>query len=233
MKFRYFFLCLLLLATNVSAQDIITKADGSKIDAKIEEITESVIRYRRVNNPNGPLYSISISNVVSVLFENGTTEKFTQTQLPTSSGGQTINNPRTFSDYQLLNMNTNYNEPQELYDKAKKYRLTGWIGGGTFLAVGLAVGIWGWSYDGGYNGMVNFFICAGTGIGVASIWWLGFHFGANSLVRKARQTEMYSSTILEEEVLRFGNNTLKLGLNAMGNQINHTHGLGLSLSLIF
>ena len=58
MKLRNLFLSMLFCATAASAQDVITKTDGSKLEAKVEEITESVVRYRKASNPNGPVYTI-------------------------------------------------------------------------------------------------------------------------------------------------------------------------------
>ena len=52
---------LLLLAAfcgvlTVAAQDLIIKADASKVEAKVTEITPESVRYKRFSNPDGPTY---------------------------------------------------------------------------------------------------------------------------------------------------------------------------------
>lgn len=65
------------------AQDIIYKASGDSILAKVETIGEENITYRRYDNPAGPVYTIAIQNVMSIRYANGVVEKM-------SSSTQTI-----------------------------------------------------------------------------------------------------------------------------------------------
>jgi hypothetical protein len=62
------------LAVSVSAQDIIVLTDGNMIEAKVEEISPTEIKYRRFDNLNGPLNIINKSDVYSIKYENGTVE---------------------------------------------------------------------------------------------------------------------------------------------------------------
>lgn len=59
-----------------SAQDILVKKDGSVLQIKTEEISETTIKYRLWSNQTGPLRSISIENVVSINYANGEIERF-------------------------------------------------------------------------------------------------------------------------------------------------------------
>lgn len=59
-----------------SAQDYINKTDGSKIKAKVEEITPEQIKYRLYDEPNGPLYVMNRSDVLLIAFESGRSELF-------------------------------------------------------------------------------------------------------------------------------------------------------------
>ena len=59
-----------------NAQDIIVKNDGEIIKAKVIEIGETSIRYKNYLNQEGPTYSINISNVLSLTYENGLKENF-------------------------------------------------------------------------------------------------------------------------------------------------------------
>lgn len=60
----------------VKAQDMIVKTDGSIVKAKIVEIGDDVIKYKKADNPDGPLYSVSKSNITSINYADGTVEKF-------------------------------------------------------------------------------------------------------------------------------------------------------------
>ena len=71
-----FVLVLLALSSNISAQDVIVKKDGSVIQSKVVEITSDVIKYKKFTNLDGPTYSVSVSEILSINYENGETEKF-------------------------------------------------------------------------------------------------------------------------------------------------------------
>ena len=58
------------------AQDIINKRDGSKIESKVVEITATTIKYKKYNQLEGPIRVIEISEVMDIIYENGTSEKF-------------------------------------------------------------------------------------------------------------------------------------------------------------
>jgi hypothetical protein len=60
------------------AQDLITKKSGEDIKAKILEIGQSEIKYKKFDNLSGPIYTISISDILIVRYENGTNEVFEQ-----------------------------------------------------------------------------------------------------------------------------------------------------------
>ena len=62
----------------LSAQDIIVKADGTLLKGKVEEITETSIKYRKADNPTGPLYNVNKSEVLTINYENGTIDVINQ-----------------------------------------------------------------------------------------------------------------------------------------------------------
>ena len=61
---------------SVLAQDVIVKKDGNIIRSKVLEVTPSDIKYKKESNPNGPTYTIHISDVMSINYENGENEHF-------------------------------------------------------------------------------------------------------------------------------------------------------------
>ena len=69
---------LLAFTVCVQAQDLITKRDGEDIKAKITEVNQNEIKYKRFDNQDGPTFVISKSEVLMVRYENGTNEVFNQ-----------------------------------------------------------------------------------------------------------------------------------------------------------
>ena len=73
----YSLICLFLFLPLLStAQDIIYKNDGGEIKAKVKEITEETIKYKRYDHLEGPLRNISKREVFMIIYENGKREKF-------------------------------------------------------------------------------------------------------------------------------------------------------------
>lgn len=58
------------------AQDIITKNDGTDIQAKVMEVGQSQISYKKYSNLNGPTYTISLSDILMITYENGEREMY-------------------------------------------------------------------------------------------------------------------------------------------------------------
>ena len=67
---------LALLAVSARAQDLLTKRNGDEIAVNVLEITPSEVRYRRSDNPDGPLISVWKTDVFMVRYANGTKELF-------------------------------------------------------------------------------------------------------------------------------------------------------------
>lgn len=60
----------------VAAQDLIIKADASKVEAKVTEITPESVRYKRFSNPDGPTYVLPVSEISYIQYANGEKEYF-------------------------------------------------------------------------------------------------------------------------------------------------------------
>jgi hypothetical protein len=65
---------LALLASPAYAQDLLTKRNGSELAVKVVEITPAEVKYRRSDNPDGPLISMWRSEVYLIRYANGTQE---------------------------------------------------------------------------------------------------------------------------------------------------------------
>ncbi len=62
-------LCMVsVFAANV---DIIIKTNSEKIEALIQEVSDSEIKYKKANNPNGPMFIVKTDDVASIIYANG------------------------------------------------------------------------------------------------------------------------------------------------------------------
>jgi len=81
MKGLYFCVTVLLFTGgifSVYASDLIILRDGNVIEGKVTEISSSEIRYKRYDNLDGPTIIIPTTSVLSIRYENGNVEKFTE-----------------------------------------------------------------------------------------------------------------------------------------------------------
>lgn len=77
MKQFFLFLLLIFAVGRLYAQDTIRKNDSTAIAARIYEITDAEIKYRKFSNPDGPIYSVKKSDVSYIVYQNGEKETFT------------------------------------------------------------------------------------------------------------------------------------------------------------
>ena len=104
------------------AQDAITKKSGEDIQAKILEINQSEIKYKKFDNLDGPIFSLLKSDILLIRYSNGTKEIF---------------NEEKKTDVALAHSDELTKEGQ---DDAKKH-YDGYKGAGTgTLVTGLVVG---------------------------------------------------------------------------------------------
>jgi len=68
---------LLVSILSAHAQDIITKTNGDDIKAKVLEVTQTDIKYKRFESPDGPAYTISKADVLMIRYQDGTKDIFT------------------------------------------------------------------------------------------------------------------------------------------------------------
>ena len=136
MKNVILFFTFLFFGFSLSAQDIITKKDGTDIQAKVIEVGESQISYKKYSNLEGPTYKLNILDILMITFENGEREMYnvgnysSQASLPQgimtynswsgkiSVGGVTIEN----------DMLDRYLSPEDL-SKFKGAKTMGLVGG--------------------------------------------------------------------------------------------------------
>lgn len=111
-KFYILLIALLCSILNVlAANDLIIKTNSEKIEALIQEVSETEVRYKKADNPNGPVFIIKSSEISTIIYANGEVQAMTstqpQTQVPTNTN---VSMDDVFSAY----------EAQQKDKKAKK-----------------------------------------------------------------------------------------------------------------
>lgn len=77
MKRLLLFLLLTILGTlSARAQDVLTKQNGEELQVKVLEITPTEVRYRRTDNPDGPLITVRRADVFMIRYASGSKEVF-------------------------------------------------------------------------------------------------------------------------------------------------------------
>ena len=72
-------LIIALLTCNVMwASDVIVTKDSKKIDAKITEVTSSEVKYKKLNALDGPTFTLSTSEIQTIVYDNGDVSTFNQ-----------------------------------------------------------------------------------------------------------------------------------------------------------
>ncbi len=79
MKTKLFFILAgIAVIKAANAQDLLVTNDSSRLQTVIVEIQPTTIKYSLVKNNGGPTYVISKSNVAYIIFNNGTSERYTK-----------------------------------------------------------------------------------------------------------------------------------------------------------
>lgn len=92
MKNIYLTVLFIISIFTSNAQDIIVKNDKTEIKAKIEELTETTIKYKKIEMLDGPSYNINKRDVFMIIYKNGTKE-YIESSTNTSSQTPIQNNP--------------------------------------------------------------------------------------------------------------------------------------------
>ena len=67
-------------AITSNAQDVIVKKDGSTVLAKVLEVNQADIKYKKFSNQNGPTYTIDKAEVMAINYEGGDKDTFNSQQ---------------------------------------------------------------------------------------------------------------------------------------------------------
>lgn len=95
MKQLFAFLVILFSASMLFAQDVITLRNGEIIAGKVAEVGTTEIRYYKADNADGPVYVTSKSDIVQIVYANGTKDVF-NTQVPANQNAANQNYSRRY-----------------------------------------------------------------------------------------------------------------------------------------
>jgi hypothetical protein len=201
---------------SASAQDVITKNDGSTILSKVVSISDFEVSYKSYSNLDGPTYILSKSDVNYITYANGSTEYFGSRIAVNNYGDSTT------TDAQLINI---YSQKGSSYhDKIA-------LIGGVIILVGCsAVGI-----IPAFTNQDNIFenghwvgpLC---GVVLGSAWYTVWKIKANH----TKQESYISSAPIFEQEYQIGNNTrLTASVNTLSDYRLNSRALGLGVRLKF
>lgn len=97
------------------AQDVIVKTDGTTIISKVLEVTPDCIKYKKHSNQQGPTYTVNITDVMAINYENGDKDTFNTTKQTNISSLETsvLDNKKQVEAF-------NRREPVYIGEKGKK-----------------------------------------------------------------------------------------------------------------
>ena len=116
--------------TNVEPQkpeekphDVIVLKDGTKLEIILVEVADKQVKYRKANNPEGPLFVKEIAYISSIIYANGEREDFTQEAInlsDKSSANQTAQESQADDSENGFTYMSENNEIKIIYDPDKK-----------------------------------------------------------------------------------------------------------------
>ena|SRR6218665_2053842 len=69
---RFFMIAAIALSSFiVKAQDTLLMKSGQKIASQISEVSPSAVRYKKADNPDGPVYVVNTSDIYAIKYRNG------------------------------------------------------------------------------------------------------------------------------------------------------------------
>lgn len=80
MKRLFFVLAILFSSLVVNAHDVIVTYSEERIDAIIIEVSDSQIKYKKQNNPDGPTFVMSTDKIATIIYNNGSVQTFSKKQ---------------------------------------------------------------------------------------------------------------------------------------------------------
>lgn len=223
-------LVLVLASLACYAQDIVVMTNGESKKVKVEEITDSQIKYRLFDNLSGPLYVVSKNEVFAITYSNGTTETYNKKAIAATT-----------------NVDSNYNRTVKVLDNEMESRLRrlrvwskitkiyGWVNvglGALFIAAGSSAE----EYDPYYDDMDYKAFYTTLGIlslaeGAACVA-VGYHL-QNKRNKLLNEINYIGSVPVIQKEFQIGNCSVAPSINLMSYRNNPADGIGAGVNIKF
>ena len=135
---------MLMCGLTAMAQDIIVLKDGDLKQVKVIEVGENDVKYKKWENIDGPTYTISISNILSINYQNGAKDSFADYKEKKTDVAQSISEASVNISSSINNKGdkiasniSNFAKRQDIYKRARNFRTWGIIIGGAVLTGGM------------------------------------------------------------------------------------------------
>lgn len=89
MKKILLIVCAIIASASLFAQDIILTTDAKKIEAKILEVSKTEIKYKELDNLDGPTFVLETTEIHSIIYSNGKVVLYNQGIQQTSTAQNT------------------------------------------------------------------------------------------------------------------------------------------------
>lgn len=99
MKKIIFTFFILMSVLSVFGQDVIIKKNGEEIKGKVKTVSDTEVEYIAANNPDGPVYKVSKTNLVMIIYANGVKDIFTTADPSLPKSASANNAPRPAQRY--------------------------------------------------------------------------------------------------------------------------------------
>lgn len=77
---------MLLAAPALSAQDLLVRNNGEETEVKVLEVSRDYVKYKKFSNPDGPVFTVPVSEIFMIRYEDGTKTVFGEGGNNTGSG---------------------------------------------------------------------------------------------------------------------------------------------------
>ena len=84
-----------LLVPLLHAQDIITKKSGEDVQAKVLEVTQTEVKFKKYDNLDGPTFTLAKTDLVLIRYENNTKDVFLNTEEKNAAATTALATPPT------------------------------------------------------------------------------------------------------------------------------------------
>lgn len=218
-------LSLLVCFLTGMAQDVIVCKDGTSLLGKVAEVTDTQVKYRKADNPDGPLYTLMIADLMRINYENGQSDIFARDgQVPST----VLTGPTgDVKDTDLLAMYNKKNKIRTDTSLSKKLKLTAFIGGGVLIAAGTIIMLAN-DYPFDYSYWAN---PLGTSIFAAGVVWMPTFY----LIARYKQQKLYevsSAPLYRQEIFAKDGKSFSLGVDFLADRVQ-TRTLGLGMTFKF